>query len=84
MKITALYSAIYSVRGITRTAAKLFAWIFGVQLAVLYGLATVADAPLTSLAGPGLRFGLALVAFVFAPRVFDAVLARISARYRRA
>ncbi|ECW9094575.1 hypothetical protein [Escherichia coli] len=84
MNYTALYSTIYRVRGITRIAAKLFAWLFGVQLFVLYALATAADAPMASLAGPGLRFGLALAAFFFAPRIFDAVLARISARYRRA
>ncbi|ECN4650317.1 hypothetical protein ACPVB9_004456 [Escherichia coli] len=84
MNYTALYSTLYRVRGLTRTAAKVFTWLFGVQLLVLYGLATVADAPLTSLAGPGLRFAAALAAFILAPRVFDAVLARISARYRRA
>ncbi|WVM91467.1 hypothetical protein ULG90_15570 [Halopseudomonas pachastrellae] len=79
MNYTALYSTLYRVRGLTRTAAKVFTWLFGVQLLVLYGLATVADAPLTSLAGPGLRFAAALAAFILAPRVFDAVLARISA-----
>lgn len=84
MNYTALYSTLYRVRGLTRTVAKIFAWLYGLQLLVLYGLATVADAPLTSLAGPGLRFGAALAVFIFAPRVFDAVLARISARYRRA
>lgn len=46
----------------------------------VHGLATAADAPLTNLAG----FGIALAAFILAPRVFDALLARINARYRRA
>ncbi|HGA7692122.1 TPA: hypothetical protein ACITFF_001815 [Salmonella enterica subsp. enterica serovar Virchow] len=84
MNYTTLYSTLYRARGLTRTAAKVFTWLFGVQLLVLYGLATAADAPLSSLAGPGLRFGVALGAFVLAPRIFDAVLARINARYRRA
>ncbi len=84
MNSTALYSTIYRVRGITRTAAKLFAWIFGVQLAVLYGLATAADAPLHTLAGHGLRFASALAVMVYSPRIFDAVLARIAARHRQA
>ncbi|NIE78364.1 hypothetical protein F3J45_28460 [Pantoea sp. Ap-967] len=83
MTTTALYSTLYRVRGLTRTVAKAFAWLFGVQLAVLYVLATVADAPLTSLAGPGLRFAAALAAVVIlAPRVFNAVLAWIAAKRR--
>lgn len=84
MTTTALYSTVYRVRGLTRTVAKVFTWLFGVQLAVLYVLATVADAPLATLAGPGLRFAAALAVVIFAPRVFDAVLARIAAHYRRA
>lgn len=84
MNSTTLYSTIYRARGLTRTVAKLFAWVFGVQLAVLYLLATAADAPLFSLAGHGLRFAAALAVMIFAPRVFDAVLARIAAHHRRA
>lgn len=84
MNNTTLYSTIYRARGLTRTVAKLFAWVFGVQLAVLYLLATAADAPLFSLAGHGLQFVAALAVMIFAPRVFDAVLARIAARSSRA
>lgn len=83
MNSTTLYSTIYRARGLTRTIAKLFAWVFGVQLAVLYLLATAADAPLFSLAGHGLRFAAALAVVIFAPRVFDAVLARIAAQHGR-
>ena len=80
MNYTALYSTIYRVRNLTRIFAKILAWALGLQLTILYGLATVADAPLTNLAGPCLRFAVAVAAFIFAPRAFDAVLARISAR----
>lgn len=84
MTNTAIYSTLYRVRGLTRTVAKVFAWLFGVQLAVLYALATVADAPLTTLSGPSLRFVAALAVMVYSPRIFDAVLARIATRHRQA
>ncbi|EHT4632488.1 hypothetical protein KX199_004621 [Salmonella enterica] len=43
-------------------------------------MATVADAPLMQLAGPGLRFAAVLAVVIFAPRVFDAALRRIATR----
>ncbi|WP_407238137.1 hypothetical protein [Escherichia coli] len=66
MNYTALYSTIYRVRNLTRTVAKVLAWALGLQLAILYGLATVADAPLTQLAGPGLRFAAVLAVVILA------------------
>ncbi|WP_318628932.1 hypothetical protein [Proteus mirabilis] len=80
MNYTALYSTIYRVRNLTRAVAKVLAWALGLQLAILYGLATVADAPLMQLAGPGLRFAAVLAVVIFAPRVFDAALRRIATR----
>lgn len=80
MNNTALYSAIYRLRNVTRTVAKILAWLYGLQFAILYGMATAADAPLTRLAGPGLRFAAVLAVVIFAPRVFDAVLRRIAER----
>ncbi|EBG3748883.1 hypothetical protein FIX32_21515 [Salmonella enterica] len=78
MDHTALYSVIWRVRNLTRTVAKILAWALGLQLVILYGLATVADAPLMQLAGPAIRFAVVLVVVIFAPRVFDAVLRRLA------
>ncbi|EJD3148825.1 hypothetical protein M1V18_004398 [Salmonella enterica] len=83
MNYTALYSTIYRVRNLTRSVAKILAWALGLQLVVLYGLASVADTPLLQLAGPCLRFAAVLAVAIFGPRIFDAALARIAARYRR-
>lgn len=80
MNNAALYSTIYRARGLTRIIAKVFAWLFGIQLAVLYLLASIADAPLTQLAGPGFRFALVLAVLFIGPRIFDAVLSRLAAR----
>lgn len=81
MNYTTLYSTIYRVRNLTRTITKILAWTLGLQLAILYGLAIVADAPLIQLVGPGLRFAAVLAMLIFVPRVFDAALRRI-ATYR--
>lgn len=77
MKRSALYSTIYSMRNIIRTIVKTLAWALGLQLVVLYMLATVADAPLVQLVEPGLRFLAVLAVVLLSPRIFDAALRRM-------
>lgn len=68
---------LYRAKHLTRISAKAFAWIFGVQLALLYILANVAEAPLTELATPGLRFAVALSIVFFNNRIYEALLRRM-------
>ncbi|EGJ6041349.1 TPA: hypothetical protein ACYZ5L_003994 [Escherichia coli] len=86
MNYTALYSTLYRVRNITHTAAKVFAWLFGVQTAILFLLASGAGAALPYTSTPALRFAAALAVLFIAPRLFDAALRRIAtaARHRAA
>jgi uncharacterized membrane protein len=77
---TSLYDSIVTVRNITRTVSKAFVWIFGLQAAILFLLASVADASLWSLFSPVLRVVLAVAVMVLAPRFFDAALHRIAHR----
>jgi hypothetical protein len=84
MNRTALYSTVYRVRNLTRTVSKIFTWLFGAQLAILFVLASGADASLTHLAAPGLRFASMLAVFIFVPRIFDVLLRKIASPYRHA
>lgn len=84
MNYTTLYSSIYRARNLTRKLAKVLVWVFGLQAAILYLLASVADAPLTSLTGPALRVGAAVAFMILAPRLFDAALRRIAQAGQRA
>lgn len=77
---TTLYTSLTTARNITRKVAKAFVWVFGLQAAILYLLASVADAPLTSLFVPALRVVLAVAVMVLAPRLFDAGLRRIAGK----
>lgn len=84
MNYTTLYSTIYRARNLTHKLAKVLVWVFGLQAAILYLLASVADAPLTSLLGPALRVAAAVAFMILAPRVFDAALRRIAQAGQRA
>ena len=84
MNYTTLYSTVYTARNLTRKLAKALVWVFGLQAAILYLLASVADAPLTSLIGPALRVAVAVAFMTLAPRVFDAALRRIAQAGQRA
>ena len=84
MNYTALYSSIYRARNLTLKIAKALVWVLGLQAAVLYLLASIADAPLTSLVGPALRVAAAVAFMVMTPRVFDAALRRIAQAGQRA
>ncbi|HHM6473252.1 TPA: hypothetical protein ACRNL1_005376 [Pseudomonas aeruginosa] len=86
MNYTALYSTLYRVRNVTRLAAKIAAWLFGIQTAILFLLASGAGASLPYTSTPALRFAAALAVLFLAPRLFDAALRRIAtaARHRAA
>ncbi|HGC8067005.1 TPA: hypothetical protein ACI1IR_004365 [Yersinia enterocolitica] len=84
MNYTTLYKAVYSVRNLTRKLAKALVWVLGLQAAILYLLASVANAPLTSLTGPALRVAVAVAFLMLAPRAFDAALRRIAEAGQRA
>lgn len=84
MPYTALYAIIYRVRNITRYFALIFALIYGVQLAYLYFLAVLADAPLVTLIKPASRYLVPVAVYALTPRVFDAVLRRVAQASRRA
>lgn len=82
MNCTTLYSAIYTVRNLVRRAAKLFAWLYGIQAGILFGLAAVADQPMPFTSSPAIRFAVAMAAFFLVPRTLDAVLRNIAAAAR--
>ncbi|VVE59291.1 hypothetical protein PAN31117_05242 [Pandoraea anapnoica] len=69
-----LCELIYSARNPVRIVAKIYAWCTGVQLGILYILASIADAPLTTLLHPALRALTALAILFLVPRLFDAAL----------
>lgn len=78
MNLTAFYTPIQLAQKLTRKFAKVFVWILALHVAILYLLATIADAPLTSLIGPVLRLIVAIGFMVLAPRLFDVALQRIA------
>ncbi|MBD8483920.1 hypothetical protein [Pseudomonas coleopterorum] len=84
MNYTTLYSGVYRARNLTHKLAKVLVWVFGLQAAILYLLASVADAPLTSLTGPALRVAVAVAFMLLVPRLFDTALQRIERASQRA
>jgi len=78
MNLTAFFKPIQLAQKLTRKFAKVFVWILALHVAILYLLATVADAPLTSLIGPVIRLIVAIGFMTLAPRLFDVALQRIA------
>ncbi|HAN9276627.1 TPA: hypothetical protein IGP84_003358 [Escherichia coli] len=74
MNTAALYNTIISTKRITHTIAKLAAWIFGLQTAALFMLATASDAPLPYGSTPAIRFAIALIVLKLAPHAYNAIL----------
>lgn len=84
MNYTTLYTAVTIARTITLKVAKVLVFILGLQFAILYLLASVSDASLTSLISPALRVLVVVAVVILAPRVFDAALRRIVQASRNA
>lgn len=84
MNYTTLYTAVTIARTITLKVAKVLVLILGLQFAILYLLASVSDASLTSLISPALRVLAVVAVVILAPRVFDTVLRRIVQASRNA
>jgi hypothetical protein len=84
MNYTTLYTAVTIARAITLKVAKVLVLILSMQLAILYLLASVSDASLTSLISPLLRVLVVIAVVILAPRVFDAILRRIVQASRNA
>lgn len=84
MNYTALYTAVATARNLTLKLAKVLVLVFGLQAAILYLLASVADASLISLVAPALRVLAAVAFIILAPRFFDAALRRIVQAGQRA
>lgn len=78
MNRAALYSILYRLRNGIRLLAKVFAWLFGIQVALLSLMAIGADAPLPLTSSPALRFAAAIAVLVIVPRLFDLALNRFS------
>lgn len=84
MNYTTLYTTVTIARTITLKVAKVLVLILSLQFAILYLLASVSDASLTSLISPALRVLAVVAVIILAPRVFDAVLRRIAQASQRA
>lgn len=84
MNYTTLYTTVTIARTITLKVAKVLVLILSLQFAILYLLASISDAPLTSLINPALRVLVVVAVVILAPRVFDAALRRIVQASRNA
>lgn len=84
MKYATLYTAVTVARTITLKVSKVFVLILSLQFAILYLLASISNAPLTSLISPALHVLVVVAIVILAPRAFDAALRRIVQASRKA
>lgn len=75
--------ALYNLKGVIRRIAVLFAWLFGIQTAVLFMLAVGADQPLPVASVPVVKFLTSLILVYWSGRIIDAVIRKI-VRYKAA
>lgn len=80
MNYMTIITILYRARNVISRVAKLFAWLFGIQTAILFMLATGADAPLPFTSAPAIRFGICLLVYFIAPRIIDALIRKLAAR----
>lgn len=84
MNYMTIITILYRARNVISRVAKLFAWLFGIQTAILFMLATGADAPLPFTSSPAIRFAVAVAVVYLAPPLINAIIRKLAASIRPA